>query len=121
MLTRQLLIWTALTAAVIAAVSAAIIAAFRETSFALGILCGCGLGLASLAGLDRHVRRATTGRRGIVMLSFGKYAIIGVAIWILLRVGANGAGLAVGLSIVYASLTVSGIRQARRLRDIEET
>jgi hypothetical protein len=55
------------------------------------------------------------------MLNFGKYAIIGVAIWILLRAGANGAGLAVGLSIVYISLTVCGIRQARRLRDIEET
>ena len=121
MLSRQLLIWTALTAVIIAAVAAAIFAAFRETSFALGILCGCALGLASFAGLERHVRRTTTGRRGIVMLNFGKYAIIGVAIWILLRAGANGAGLAVGLSIVYISLTVCGIRQARRLRDIEET
>ena len=122
MLSRQLLIWTALTAAIIAAVAAAIFVAFRETLFALGILCGCALGLASFAGLERHVRRTTTGRRGIVMLNFGKYAIIGVAIWILLRAAPNiGAGLAVGLSTVYISLTVCGIRQARRLRDIEET
>ena len=118
-----------MTAAIIAAVAAAIFAAFRETSFALGILCGCALGLASLAGLDWGIRRAhrvgpakrgTAKARGIVMLNLGKYAIIGVAIWSLLRAGANGAGLAVGLSIVYASLTVNGIRQALKLRDIEE-
>ena len=126
MLSRQLLVWTVVTAAIFAAVAAAILAALRQTSFALGILCGCALGLASLGGLAWGVCRATSGRRGaarprgLFILNVGKYAIIGLAIWALLRAGANGAGLAAGLSIVYLSLTVSGIRQARRLGRIEE-
>ena len=126
MLTRQLFVWTVSTAAILAALAVAILAAFRQASFALAVLCGCVLGVASFAGLAWGVRRTVCGRRGasaprgLVMLNLGKYAMIGVAFWGLLRAGVNGAGLAVGLSIVYLSLTVSGIRQAGRLDRIEE-
>ena len=113
-------------AATIALVTAAGLAAFRQTSFALGILCGCALGLASLAGLGWWVGGAAkAGNRTLrictlIILNLGKYAIIGITFWFILRAGGNGAGMAVGLSTVYVSLTVNGVLQARKLRRIEE-
>ena len=126
MSTRQLLGWTVLMAAAVALFAAAVLVAFRQTSFALGILCGYFLGSASLVGLgwwiggtikagNRTLRICT-----LIILNFGKYAIIGIIIWAILRAGINGVGIAIGLSIVYLSLTISGFLQARRLRKIEE-
>ena len=126
MLTRQLLGWTALTAAILTLIVAALLAVFRQSSLAIGSLCGFLLGLGSLAVLGECVGWLTPTRRSnpnihrLIILIFGKYAIIGVTIWALLRVGANGAGMALGLGIVYLAFAVCAIRQALILNKTEE-